>query len=61
MKIENGIREVEKRRLEAERHKLELETKAIEGRLNARWWQASTFVQYAVAIVVRRQSTHLQL
>ena len=44
--------QAELRRLEAERHKLELEAKEIERRLNAKWWQGGNLTQYLLALVI---------
>ena len=38
-------------RLEAERRKIELESREIEHRLNARWWEGQQFTQYALALL----------
>src|SRR5262245_9109434 len=39
-------------RLEAERRKIELESREIEHRLNARWWEGQHFSQYALALLI---------
>lgn len=49
---DDELRVGEARRLEAERHKLELEAREIERRLEARWWQGQKLPQYLLAIVV---------
>jgi hypothetical protein len=52
MADEDDVRRAEARRLEAERHKLELESQEIEHRLHTPWWQGQRFAQYLVAIVI---------
>jgi hypothetical protein len=52
MDAESDVRSAEVRKLEAERLKLEFESKEIERRLRERWWQGARFPQYLVAIVI---------
>ncbi len=49
---QDEVKQAELRKLDAERVKLELEAKEIERRLNARWWEGSTFSQYLMAVVI---------
>lgn len=49
---QDEVKRAEVRKLDAERIKLELESKEIQRRLNAKWWEGSTFSQYLVAVLI---------
>jgi hypothetical protein len=46
------IRRAQLRKLDAERAKLELETREIDRRLNAKWWEDQRVTQYALSLVI---------